>query len=156
MELRGKNTNNTLAELKKVLADIESGKCSTDGYSGAIADIKEDIAQLEQQPLSLEQAAQANADAWLIPTKGALKGSFKKGAAWQKEQDNAKFQRLIKLVDSLVYYSQIHTVTGVCPANAESHEKTWKEARKWLLENCENIYGEYLLKNPLNHETDTN
>jgi hypothetical protein len=37
--------------------------------------------------LTLEEAAQANADGWLIPTVGALKGSFKKGAEWQKEQD---------------------------------------------------------------------
>jgi hypothetical protein len=44
--------------------------------------------------LTLEEAAQANADGWLIPTVGALKGSFKKGAEWQKEQDK-------ELIDAL-------------------------------------------------------
>lgn len=39
------------------------------------------------EQLTLEQAAEANANGWLIPTVGALKGSFKKGAEWQKEQD---------------------------------------------------------------------
>lgn len=41
-------------------------------------------------PLTLDEAAQQNADGWLIHTHGALKGSFKKGAEWQKEQDKDK------------------------------------------------------------------
>lgn len=91
MEQRGKKTNNTLAELKSVLADIESGKCSTDGYSSAIADIKEDIAQLE-----LEQKAEALVkiypdDSEIVKaakelTKTAYMGGFKEGIEWQKEQ----------------------------------------------------------------------
>lgn len=72
--------------------------------------------------------------------------AFQAGANWQKEYNKAKFQRLIKLVDSLVYYSQIHTVNGVRPANMDSHEKTWREAQKWIWDNCENTGGEYYLK----------
>lgn len=108
MELRGKNTNNTLVELKQVLADIESGKCSTDGYSGAIADIKEDIAQLEQQPVSLEQAAHNHyrvGSACNIGSYGRSmyenkKDSFMAGANWQKEQDK---ELLTELANTLSY-----------------------------------------------------
>lgn len=43
---RGKNTNNTLAELQILMADIKAGTFNSDGYSNAIADIEEDIKQL--------------------------------------------------------------------------------------------------------------
>lgn len=72
--------------------------------------------------------------------------AFKAGANWQKEQDKEKFQRLIKLVEALVYYSQIHTVKGVRAANMDNHENTWREAQKWLWDNCDIIEGEYILK----------
>jgi hypothetical protein len=48
MEPRGKNTNNTLPELKSVLASIQSGKSNTDGYSSTLQDIQEDIEELER------------------------------------------------------------------------------------------------------------
>lgn len=52
--------------------------------------------------------------------------------------------RLIKLVQELVYYSQIHTVTGVI--SDIPHDKVWREAQQWLWNNCKIIEGEYFLK----------
>lgn len=57
-----------------------------------------------------------------------------------------KMNRLIKLVSELVYYSQIHTVKGVRPANMQTHEQSWREAQQWLWDNCDGKDGEYTLK----------
>ena len=63
-ENRGKNTNNTLAELKAIWKDIEAGRFSSDGYRNAVADIKEDIAQLED---TLKQVVNANVAYKYVP-----------------------------------------------------------------------------------------
>ena len=87
MELRGKNTNNTLSELKSVLASIQSGKSNTDGYADALKDIQEDITQLEGHQLTLEQANLNNIHKYVSKTQqSAAYESFKAGAEWQKEQ----------------------------------------------------------------------
>lgn len=52
------------------------------------------------EQLTLEQAAQANADKWLTPTTGALKGCFKAGAEWQKEQLKAHMQEVINTLEN--------------------------------------------------------
>jgi hypothetical protein len=52
------------------------------------------IMRTAQNKLALDDAAEAEAKGWLIPTAGAIKGSFKHGAEWQKEQDK-------ELIDAL-------------------------------------------------------
>lgn len=56
-----------------------------------------------------------------------------------------KINRLIKLVSELVYYSEIHTVKGVQPVEMQSHDESWREAQKWLWDNCKSSEGEYFL-----------
>jgi hypothetical protein len=105
MEQRGKNTNNTLSELYQIKANINSGKCSVDGYSDAVNDINSDIAQLEGQ-LTLEQAASNHItnykklgppvyDTW----EHSLNIAFKVGAEWQKEQNKEIINALKELVE---------------------------------------------------------
>ena len=56
-----------------------------------------------------------------------------------------QIEQLIPLVNALVYYSQIHTVTGVRAANMVDHETAWRKAQKWLWDNCNIVNGEYVL-----------
>jgi hypothetical protein len=110
-EKRGKNTNNTLAELKKVMADIKAGKFSSDGYSNAVKDIEEDISELERcsKPITLEQAAiDYHNTEYGIPKDWTpiehlterqhannIRIAFKVGAQWQKEQ-NKELMRMAR------------------------------------------------------------
>lgn len=57
-----------------------------------------------------------------------------------------KINDLIKQVEALVYYSQIHTVRGVVAAGMPTHEEAWTKAQQWLWDNCkEDGNGNYIL-----------
>jgi hypothetical protein len=45
-----------------------------------------------------------------------------------------KLQEAIDLLEQLVYYSQIHTVSGVRPAGFDTHEEAWRKAQKFIYE----------------------
>jgi hypothetical protein len=50
--------------------------------------------------------------------------------------DKVCFDTFIHNVQALVYYSQIHTVTGVQPVELPSHNDAWRVVQKWLWDNC--------------------
>lgn len=49
----------------------------------------------------------------------------------------------VKVLQALVYYSQIHTVTGVVDAGTMRHEEAWRKARQWIWDNFKAVDGEY-------------
>jgi hypothetical protein len=58
-----------------------------------------------------------------------------------------KINELIKQVEALVYYSQIHTVKGVRAAHMPDHETAWRKAQQWLWDKCKaDEMGNYALK----------
>ena len=57
-----------------------------------------------------------------------------------------KLMEAIKHLLPLIYYSQIHTVTGVRPAEFDSHKDAWRKAQQFVWDNCEVKDGEYILK----------
>ena len=124
MELRGKNTNNTLSELKSVLASIQSGKSNTDGYADALKDIQEDITQLEGHQLTLDQASETYSAHAKSPVGTLLyihkTTAFKAGAEWQKEQDKP----LIKALQDAIKFIK-------CSPFLSNPEKHPKGLEKW-------------------------
>ncbi len=89
------------------------------------------------------------------PNQTIAKAFFKEGAEWHKEQCADivkealnKFQEAVKLLDTLVYYSNIRTVDGVQPANMLTHKDASNAAKQWLRDNCTIKEGEYLLIKP--------
>lgn len=61
--------------------------------------------------------------------------------------ENSMINELIKSVEALVYYSQIYTVKGVQPAHMPDHETAWKNAQRWIWDNCKaDEMGNYHLK----------
>lgn len=44
--------------------------------------------------LTLEQAAKAHSEGWIVPTYAALRGSFKAGAEWQQKYLLAGFKAI--------------------------------------------------------------
>lgn len=61
--------------------------------------------------------------------------------------ESNKINELIKSVEALVYYSQIYTVKGVQPVHMPDHETAWKNAQRWIWDNCTaDEMGNYHLK----------
>lgn len=61
--------------------------------------------------------------------------------------ESNKVNELIKSVEALVYYSQIYTVKGVQPVHMPDHETAWKNAQRWIWDNCTaDEMGNYHLK----------
>lgn len=61
--------------------------------------------------------------------------------------ESNKINELIKSVEALVYYSQIYTVKGVQPVHMPDHETAWKNAQRWIWDNCKaDKMGNYHLK----------
>jgi len=61
-----------------------------------------------------------------------------------------EFEKIIPVLNALVYYSQISTVQNVRPVGMDSHDEAWRKGQKWLWKNCDLINGQYRLKSGSN------
>jgi NTP pyrophosphatase (non-canonical NTP hydrolase) len=74
----------------------------------------------------------------------------------QTKNMKQKLQEAIDLLEQLVYYSQIHTVSGVRPAGFDTHDEAWKKAQKFIRDNCEIVDGKYITKASSESENEEN
>jgi hypothetical protein len=51
-----------------------------------------------------------------------------------------------RVIEELVYYSQIHTVRGVQPVEMRTHDEAWRAGQKLLHDNNTVVNGKYKLK----------
>lgn len=61
-----------------------------------------------------------------------------------QKQTTDKLNEAIEILRQLVYYSQLHTVVGVRPADMLTHDEVWRNGQKFLWENCKISDGKYV------------